>query len=162
MAMPESRLSHPRGYANPVVLRASAVLAAAGAWDAAPTESPSAFVDDLTLYFTYTQGGQNPGAFDWQLEVSAYAVAALVPAGASEWVTESVYDAGVVAVNTDTQSRVQREYQTYGATAAGAEDFVFGPIVLNGTVERIRVRARESADGDVANPGTLSVVAEMM
>ena len=153
--------THPRGWHNPVILRESAALPAAGAWDAAPTESFSSGAQNVTLSFTYTRGAAG-GAVDWQMEVSIYAVAANVPAGAAEWVTESVYSAGAVALGVDTQSRVQREYQTYGSQGAAAEDFVFGPIELNGTIERIRVRARESADGDQNSPGTLSIVAEMV
>ena len=146
--------SYPRGYANPVVFRVSAALEAAGAWDAAPVESFSTNAQSLTLSFTYTRGGA-AGAFDWQLEVSPYSVAALVPAGASEWVTQSLYAAGAVAAGADSQSLVQREYQTYTATGAALEDFVFGPIELGGTIERIRVIARES--GNVGAPGLLQI-----
>ena len=149
---------HPRGWQNPVNLRVSAALPAAGAWDAAPVESFSSGAHNLTLSFTYTRGAAG-GAFDWQLEVSIYSVVGNVPAGASEWVTESVYAAGAVAAGADTQSRVQREYQTYQATGAALEDFVFGPIELNGTIERIRVGARES--GNVGAPGTLQIAGEL-
>jgi len=155
-----SGLAHPTGWTNPVTLRASAALAAAGAWDATPTESFSTNAQNVTLSFTYTRGAAG-GAFDFQIETSIYAVVGNVPAGAAEWVTESLYAAGAVALGADSQSRAQREYQTYGSTGAGAEDFVFGPIELNGTIERIRVRARESADGITATPGTLSIVAEL-
>jgi hypothetical protein len=148
--------AHPRGWTNPVNLRASAILAAA--WDAAPTESFSSGAHNLTLSFTYTRGAAG-GAFDWQLEVSIYGVVGNVPAGASEWVTESAYAVGGVVAGVDTQSRAQREFQTYQATGAAAEDFVFGPIALDGTVERIRVRARES--GDVQSPGTLQITGEL-
>lgn len=151
--------AHPRGYANPVNLRASAALPGAGAWDATPTESSSAFVENATLTFTYTRGAAN-GAFDWQLWTSIYSVAANVPAGAEEWSSESVYAGGVLAAGVDTQSRVQREHQTYEATGAAAESFAYGPIALNGTIERIRVRARES--GAVGTPGTLQITAELI
>jgi hypothetical protein len=150
--------SHPRGWQNPVNLRVSAALPAAGAWDATPVESFSSGAHNLTLSFTYTRGAAG-GAFDWQLEVSIYAVAALVPAGASEWVTESLYAAGGAVAGVDSQSRVQREFQTYQATGAAAEDFVFGPIALNGTIERFRVTARES--GVVGTPGDLQIAAEL-
>lgn len=150
---------YPRGYTNPITLRASAALEAAGAWDPAPTETSVAGGENMTLAFTYTRGGAG-GAFDWQIEISIYAVAANVPAGASEWVTESIYGAGAVAAGADSQSRVQREFQTYQATVAGAEDFVFGPIALDKTVERIRIRARES--GAAGTPGTLSIAAEVV
>ena len=150
----------PRGWTNPVTLRASAALPAAGAWDAAPTESFTSGADHVTFSFTYTRGAAG-GAVDWQLETSIYAVAANVPAGASEWVTEPIYSAGAVVAGADTQSQVQREYQTYGSQGAAAEDFVYGPLALNGTIERVRIRARESADGEVGTPGTLSIVAEL-
>ena len=145
--------SHPPGWTNPVNLRASAALPAAGAWDATPTESSAALASTVTLSFTYTRGAVG-GAFDWQMEVSPYAVAANVAAGASEWVTEAIYAGGAVVAGADTTSLVQGELQSYTATGAAAEDFVYGPIELNG-VERVRVRARES--GVVGTPGTLQV-----
>jgi hypothetical protein len=149
---------HPRGWQNPVILRVSAALPAAGAWDATPIESFSSGAHYLTLAFTYTRGAAN-GAFDWQLQISLYAVNALVPAGADEWVTESVYAAGPVLPGVDTPSRVQREIQTYQPLGAAAEDFVYGPIALHGTIERIRVRAKES--GVTGTPGTLQISGEM-
>jgi len=151
--------TYPPGFENPVVLRASAALAAAGAWDAAPTETPCAFVDNLTLSFTYTRGAAG-GGFDWQLETSIYAVVGNVPAGAAEWVTQSIYAAGGVVAGADTTSLVQRELQSYTSQGAAAEDFSYGPIELNSTIERIRVRARES--GVVGTPGTLQITAEMV
>jgi len=150
--------SYPRGYRNPVILRVSADLPAAGDWDPAPVESFSTNAQSLTLSFTYTRGGA-AGSFDWQLEVSPYAVIGNVPAGASEWVTQSLYTAGAVAAGADSQSLVQREYQTYTATGAALEDFVFGPIELAGTIERIRVTARES--GNVGAPGLLQITGEL-
>ena len=147
--------SYPKGWANPINLRASAALPAAGAWDAAPTESFSSGAHRLTLYFTYEPGDQG-SAFDWQLWVSAYSIAALAPAGAEEWVVEPIYAAGAVAAGAGTQSLVQTEYQTYTTENAGqTEEFVYGPIEFHGTVERIRVRARES--GVVGTPGTLQI-----
>ena len=152
--------SYPKGWANPVTLRASAALPAAGAWDATPTASFSSGAHNLTLYFTYTDAAQGAGAFDWQLEVSAYSAVALAPTGAAEWVTESVYASGGVVAGADTTSLVQRELQSYTSQGAAAEDFVFGPIELNVTIERVRVRARES--GVVGTPGTLQITAEMV
>lgn len=150
--------AYPNGWANPVNLRASAALPAAGAWDATPVESFSTNAKDLTLFFTYEREGAG-GAFDWQLEVAAYSVAAPAPAGAAEWTTESIYASGAVVAGADTTSLVQRELQTYTATGAAAEDFVYGPIELNGTIERIRIRARES--GNVGAPGTLQITGQM-
>jgi len=150
---------YPRGYTNPVELRASAALAAAGAWDAAPTESPSTNAQHLNLTFTYTRGGAG-GAFDWQLWTSSYSNAALVPAGAQEWIAPAIYASGAVVAGADTQSLVQREYETYTTQGAAVETFAFVPIALRGVVERIRVRARES--GNVGAPGTLQISAVMV
>jgi hypothetical protein len=52
---------------------------------------------------------------------------------------------------------VQRELESYTSQGAAAEDFSFGPIDLGGTVERIRIRARES--GVAGTPGTLQIEA---
>ena len=152
--------THPRGWTNPVDARATAALGAAGAWDATPTEFFASGAQNLTFAFTYTRGAAG-GAFDFQIEVSLYAVTANAPTGAAEWITESVYASGGVALGADTQSRIQREYQTYGSQGAAAEDFAYGPIALKGTIERVRVRARESADGIIATPGTLQISGEL-
>jgi hypothetical protein len=150
--------THPGGWRNPVTLRAPAGLPALGGWDLAPVESSSAGARHVTLSFTYERGAAG-GACDFQIETSIYAIAGNVPIGASEWVTESIYASGAVAAGADTTSLVQREFQRYTSQGAVVEDFSYGPIALNGTIERIRVRARES--GDTANPGDLSIVAEM-
>jgi hypothetical protein len=133
-------------------------LPVVGNWDPAPVESSSAGAQHVTLAFTYTRGAAG-GAFDFQVEVSPYAVVGNVPATASEWITESIYGAGAVAAGVDTTSLLQREFQRYTSQGAAAEDFVYGPIPLNGTIERIRVRARES--GVVGTPGTLAISAEL-
>jgi len=151
---------HPRGWTNPVVARASAALAAAGAWDAAPTEFFVSGAHFCTIHFTYTRGAAG-GAFDWQLETSIYSVAANVPAGAGAWANGTAYAVGAIATGADTQSLAQAEYVTYGSQGAVAETFVIGPIALNATIERMRILARESADGEVGTPGTLQVSVEL-
>ena len=145
---------YPVAWTNPVVMRVSAALAAQGAWDT-PIEQNIFGAQGLTLSFTYTRGALG-GAFDYQLELSPYSVGTLAPAGAAEWVTEALYDAGAVAVGVDTQSREQREYQTYGSQGAAAEDYQID-FELQAPYERIRIRARESADGVTADPGTLQI-----
>lgn len=149
--------SYPVGWANPQVVRVSAALPAASAWDTTPLELLSDYAMHLHLQFTYTRGGAG-GAFDWQLETSPYSVVALVPAGASEWVTEAIFAPGAVVAGADTTNNVQRDLQTYTATGAGAEDFVFD-VALDGNVERYRVRARES--GAEQAPGTLQITGEL-
>ena len=148
---------YPVAWVNPVNLRALAALPAAGAWDAAPTEQNVAGASAVTLYLTYTRGAAG-GAFDWQLWVSPYSLAANAPAGAEEWTCESLQDLGAVVAGADTQNLVQRDYQSYASQGAAVEAVAFGPIPLQG-VERVRVRARES--GVVGTPGTLQISAEL-
>ena len=144
---------YPVAWHNPTIFRASAALPAAGAWDAAPTEFSVAGAASLRLALTYTRGALN-GAFDFQVEVSPYAVVANAPAGASEWVTQALYEADTIAAGTDATSLMQREQVSYTSTAAGAEDFFPTAIDLSG-IERLRIRARET--GVVGTPGTLSI-----
>lgn len=134
--------------------RVSAVLAAA--WDAAPIEMACPGLNSVTFGFTYTRGGA-AGAFDYQIWYSLYSVAANVPAGAQEWYTEPIYAAGAVAAGVDTTSLVQLEFQRYTPTGAAVSAFPIGPIELDATIERIRIRARES--GNVGAPGTLQIQA---
>ena len=141
------------GAANPIVVRASAALSGGGVWDAAPTEFSVAGIGAITFYITYTRAGAG-GAFDLQLRSSPYSADVV---GVQSWFAMSLYTSGVLAAGVDTQSRIQAEYITYQATAAGAEVFVYGPVELMGTVERLRVRCRES--GAVATPGTVHIVA---
>jgi hypothetical protein len=138
---------------NPVIVRAAAALGAGGAWDAAPTEVACAVFNWVMFYFTYTRGAAG-GAMDFQIHTSPYSAD---QAGVEDWFYQSVYAAGAVAVNADTASNIQRETVTYGATTAAAETFNYGPVSLDGTVERIRVRCRES--GVTATAGDCHIVA---
>jgi hypothetical protein len=151
-------MAHPRGWANPVTARASAALPAAGAFDAAPTEFFASGAETMRLQFTYTRAAVG-GAFDFQIETSIYSVAALVPTDAGEWADPSVEAVGAVVAGADTQSLVQDGYDTFTSSGAAAETFTYGPVQLNGTIERVRVPCRES--GVPGNPGNLVVVAEL-
>ena len=149
--------SHPVGFVNPVTIKASAALEAAGAWDT-PTIHAVAGAGSIVLSLTYTRGALN-GAFDFQLQTSIYAVVGNAPAGAGEWANEAIYAPGAVVAGVDTTSLVQREFERYTSQGAAAETFTFGPIELGHVIERLRVTARES--GVVGTPGTLAIVAEL-
>ena len=150
---------HPVSWENPVTMRASAALPAAGAWDAAPTEQNVAGAGYIMLSITYDEDAQaTDGAMDFQIQASIYSIAANVPAGAGEWGDESLFAAGAVVGGADTQSLVQAEYETFDPTGAAAETFVYGPVHLAHNVERIRIPCRES--GDTGSPGVAAVVME--
>lgn len=138
---------HPRGWVNPVTMRADAALTAA--WVASGTTNV-AYATGLSFSFTYERGAAS-GAVDWQIEVSIYSIANDVPAGMSEWITESIYASGAVPGGADVASLVQREYQVYQSTGAGDEDWVYA-LELPTPIERVRISVRESADHGV--PGT--------
>jgi len=152
--MPNLNLVYPVAWTNPVILRASAALPAAGAWDPAPTEQNIAGAGSLTLAFTYTEGAVG-GAVDFQIQTSLYSVVGNVPAGAGEWQDEAVVATGGVFAGADTQSLVQGEYTTFNPVGVGIETFSIGPIEVSHTIERIRILARES--GVVGTPGLLQI-----
>jgi hypothetical protein len=143
-------MEHPISgtYLDQQVAKIAAALPAAGAWDT-PIDLACPGFSRVTLYLTYTRGGA-AGACDFKIEVSP-------ESSGTNWHQTSQYAPAVLAAGADSQSREQREYITYQATAAGAELFVFGPVELDGTVERLRVTCRES--GNVGAPGTLGVKA---
>lgn len=159
MFIPGVHDSYPKGWQNPIVARVSAALPAAGAWDATPVENVSAYAHRALVLVTYTRGAVG-GAVDIALQVSPYSVAALVPAGAQEWIEASVLSVGGVVAGADTRSREQMEYITFQPVGAAAETIQLGPIELGGTVERIRIPARES--GVVGTPGTCQITIELM
>ena len=134
------------------IVRASAALAGAGAWDATPTELYISGADTVSLAFAYTRAGAG-GSFGFQVQISLFSVAAAAPAGSAEWQDGSVYGVGAIAAGADTVSAVQAEQIVFQATAAGQEAFAFQLQGLGGTVERIRIPCHEV--GAVGTPGTL-------
>jgi len=149
---------YPKGWQNPIVARTSAALPAGGAWDASPTEFVTAYATQALIAITYTQGGQD-GAMDWQVELSPYSSAALVPTGASEWIEQTALAVGGVTSGADTQSLAQAEYQTFDPASALAETVILAPIDMAGIIERMRIRARES--GSILSPGTCQITVQL-
>lgn len=129
------------------IARAAAALPGAGAWDASPTVIVTAGMDYAVIACAYTRGAAG-GAYEIAPWVS------LEYTGAN-WARTTIYDAGAVAINTDTTSSLQREGLEYGATAAGIEAITYGPIALHGAVERMMIPARET--GVVGTPGSLAI-----
>lgn len=136
-------------YLDIQTARASAALPAAGAYDATPRELYCMGFQRVLLSFTYTRGGA-AGAFAFRVEVSP-------DTNSTNWHRLTLYSGAAVVPGADAQSDIQREAVEYQATGAGAEQFVFGPLALGGTVERIRVSAAET--GNVGAPGTLAIQA---
>ena len=133
--------------------RAAAALPAAGAFDAAPAELYCPETDFVTLYITYTRGAAG-GAVTFKLEVSPRTTDS---GTLQNWYQAAILAGGAVAANADTTSSTQREEIEYGATAAAAEMFVYGPVELRSTVERIRIPCAES--GVVGTPGECHITA---
>ena len=151
--MPEGLPHNP--YFLPDLLptaRAAAALAGAGAWDATPTEFLCSGMDHIRIVCTYTRGAAG-GAFEFRIETSG-------ESDGTGWEQSTIYSGAAVVINADSTSSVQREGVEYGATAAAAEAFNYGSLALNGTVERMRISARET--GVVGTPGTLEIKAFLM
>lgn len=138
---------------NPVTIRVSAALPAAGAWDAAPLEIACAGAKWVTFHFFYTRAGVG-GDFQFRIENSLRSADDLV---LPNWARFSAMTVGGVVSGADTLSNIQRQDIEYGSTAAGVEGFTYGPLHLGGTIERLRIPAHES--GAVGTPGTLYILA---
>ena len=151
--MPEGLPHNPYflGDLQPMA-RLAAALPAAGAWDALPTVVVTAGMDYALIVCAYLRGAAG-GAFEIAPYISTES------SGAS-WARTSIYDAGAVAINTDTTSSIQAEGLEYGAVGAGLEAVTYGPIPLHGTVERMIIPARET--GVVGTPGQLSISVVLM
>lgn len=131
--------------------RVSGVLLGAGAWDATPTVMACPSFDFVTLYIKYDEAaGGADGAVDIRIDVSPDSTGTV-------WHQITAYSVGAVTAGADTVSNMQREEIGYQAVGADAEFWVFGPIELRGTVERMRVAAQES--GDVGDPGVCEIEA---
>ena len=137
-------------YLKVQTARANAALPAAGAWDATPTEMVCPGFWNFSLHFNYSRGAA-AGAFDFQIQTSPWSRTADVPAGINEWEEQAIYASGAVAAGADTTSNIQAELISFTNTAAGDLSFIYGPVALDGAVERMRVRCRES--GVVGTPG---------
>lgn len=140
-------------YRGLQTVRASAVLAPAGAVDETPLELYCPCIQYVTFYMSYTRAGA-AGAFDFYIEASPYSADV---AGVEDWFRQAIVAGGAVAVNNDSVSNIQREVVTYGAVTANIENFVYGPVEIQATIERIRVPCCES--GNTGAPGTVHIVA---
>ena len=104
--------------------------------------------DFYTLLIDYERAVAD-GAVTWKVEFS-------IEDTPTNWYQSSIYDAGAVAVNTDTESNVQREEFTYGGTANAQEFFVYGPIEVDQFAKYMRVSVYESG-GDQGEEGDCGV-----
>ena len=141
----------------PVTVRASAVLLGASAYDAAPTEFPTASVNHIQFFITYTRAGAG-GAVSMRVELSPYSADI---AGVEDWFRHSCVACGQISSGADTTQSAQRATVVYGSTGAGAETFVWPaePLLLGGMIERMRVACAET--GAAGTPGTVHIVAVM-
>lgn len=156
----KKKLPLPAGVFGLNEARPSGALPAGGNWDPEPDEFFVSGASWLGVHVTYQEDAQAVnGAIDVQLELSPYALAANCPAGAEEWITQTLYAPGVVAPGVDSQSRTQAEYVTFDPVTANREAITFSPVELRGIFERARIRARES--GDVAAPGVAQMTATL-
>lgn len=125
-------------------LRASAALAAAGAWGTGETELPVYRESAVSLFVRYEEGASG-GSAEVLVEVSPVG-------GGDDWLpAEEVLDTAS-AVTSGASSRVPAGYLSVLIEGA---DVSIHRLVEVGAAERLRVRAREV--GVTATPGTLTV-----
>jgi len=146
-------MTHPISttYLDEQIARASAALPAAGAFDATPVEMFCSGFEKVLLFIKYDEdAGATNGAVTIRIEFSPDSTGAV-------WHRASIYAAGTLTPGADVSSDVQREDFVYDPPGAAAEYFLYGPIALDGIVQRMRVLCAES--GDVSNPGVCEVEA---
>jgi len=137
------------------VLRAVAVLPAAGAWDAAPTEINVDGAQFITLFFSYTRGGAG-GSFRFLPQVSPYSADQGV-ATIGNWFPPSVRNVAGFVIGADVAVNVQRlEGDLYTAVGATLETFSL-EIELGASAQRFRCACQEV--GNVALPGAAHIIA---
>jgi hypothetical protein len=140
---------------NPITFRLRAALPAAGAWDAAPLELAVAGFRYVTLFVSYIEGAAG-GQVNFQPQYSPYDADASAPAGSLAWVDASIYAAGAVVAGANTTSNMQGEDITFDPVGAAQEGIPYGPMELQGTIQRMRIPAREV--GVVGTPGIAEII----
>ena len=132
-----------------VTLRTSAVLAAAGAYDAAPTEVACPSFTRLTLLVSYTRGAAF-GSVRMRVEFSPTSIA-----GAGAWYRLSEQEGGAFAAGADVANLTQRSTMLYTSTAAAAELFIWD-LEIPTAMERVRIACAEV--GVVGTPGICEIL----
>jgi hypothetical protein len=130
--------------------RAAAALAAAGAYDAAPTEVPTGGRTHLKIWISYTRAAAG-GSVVVRVENG------LTIGGANVWGRDNVINTAGFVAGADSVSQVQRESWEYTSTAAGAEISCM-TFQLNGA-DLVRLPCAEL--GAIANPGTVRIVGKL-
>lgn len=128
------------------VLRATAALPAAGAYDASPVPMPVAGWKRLTLFCSYTQGAAG-GSVRMLMQFA-------IAGAPTTWYRPTNYRAGGFVAGADVDSSLQCESLLYTATAAGVERFIYD-MDLPSNVEYVRVACAEV--GAQAKPGTMAI-----
>jgi len=140
--------------------RTWAALPAAGAWDDDPEEIECAGAEWATIWARYQQGDESSGGgFSIRCDASPYTRdAGLEIVGNQVWGRTVIKQLDLVTFASDSAAWFQREGTiTYGATGADAEDILVGLSVFMGAAQRLRIAAREAADGDTDEPGSLEL-----
>lgn len=139
---------HPisTNYLDKQVARVAAALGGQ-VYDAAPLELVCAGFNMMMLFIRYTRG-QAGGDLWFIVEQSND------PVGA-DWYQVAAVGQAVVAANADNLDLIQRSVRSYGATAAGAEYFVY-VLYLDEGVERVRIPCADSA---AQGPGSAAIEA---
>lgn len=130
---------------QPLTIRASAALAALGAYDT-PIEIPTAGMGYLAIPCVYTRGLVGGG-------VRVRIEFADTVSGTDYWGRLPIVNAGVFASGTDAYDGIQRREFDYYATAVTAETFRI--IVPLAGADKIRISCREI--GVIGTPGTFAM-----
>jgi len=106
----------------------------------------------ISFYCSYERGAAG-GIVQFFVEYRLAGLTATFPC------QQSALAVGAVAAGADTLSTIQRDNMQYGATAAGAEGWIHGPIILGGSVRDFRITYRET--GVPGTPGDFGIDVQM-
>lgn len=134
---------------NSLIIRASAVMAAAGAYDTNPTEIDCSQADQADFWLSYDQHvSASAGQVTVKIET------AITVGGTDYWsYARYVVLTGTFAQGSTVDSQVQAETLEFDPTAATAEYIHLMVDSLN--ADKIRINVKES--GETSYPGTVAI-----
>ena len=136
---------------NKLIIRASAALEDAGAYDASPNEMACDAADQVDFWISYDE---DAGATNGQVTVKVES--AIRIGGTDYWNNENVViETGALSQGSNVASTTQAEEIEFDPTAATAEFIHLR--ALNVNADKIRINVKES--GDTSNPGTVVIYA---
>lgn len=129
---------------DPITVRATAALPAAGAYDSSPTVIDTGNYSTLELRVTYTRGGVG-GSCKFMVQIGS-------DSAQGTFFTRTVDDGTINATGSKSFSNIYQSEKLYTPTGAGAESYTY--IIDVSDVRYVKIPFAEA--GAVGTPGTVT------